>query len=89
VIIAKQECALTAGRREKPTQIYQIDPQKCTFCRSCLRETGCPALSVAANGGKSKSGQIMTIDPELCTGCGLCFTCCKFDAIHKQELGGN
>ena len=89
VIISQQECALTAARREERTLIYRIDSQKCTFCRSCLRETGCPALYVRANGGKSKHGQVMAIDPELCTGCGLCFTCCKFDAIGRQKVGGS
>jgi indolepyruvate ferredoxin oxidoreductase alpha subunit len=88
VIISKQECALTAARREQRTLIYEIDSEKCTFCRSCLRETGCPALYVTANGGKSKQGMVMAIDPEACTGCGLCFTCCKFDAISQKHLGG-
>ncbi len=88
VIICQQECALPAARREERTLIYRIDSEKCTFCRSCLRETGCPALYVTANGGKSKHGQVMAIDPELCTGCGLCFTCCKFDAISQKKLGG-
>ncbi len=87
VIISQAECALTAARRQERTLIYQIDSEKCTFCRSCLRETGCPALYVTANGKKSKHGQVMTIDPDLCTGCGLCYTCCNFDAIHEQKLG--
>jgi indolepyruvate ferredoxin oxidoreductase alpha subunit len=89
VIVSQQECALTAARREERTLIYKIDSEKCTFCRSCLRETGCPALYVSADGGKSKHGQVMAIDPELCTGCGLCFTCCKFDAIGRKHLGGS
>ena len=80
VLISRQECALTVGRREPPERIFQIDPEKCTFCRACLRETGCPALAVRAYG----EGEKMSIDPELCTGCGLCFTCCRFDAIHEQ-----
>ena len=88
VIISKQECALTAARREDRTLIYKIDSEKCTFCRSCLRETGCPALYVTTNGKKSKQDRVMAIDPEACTGCGLCFTCCKFDAISRKLLGG-
>ena len=88
VIISKQECALTASRREKRSTIYRIDPDKCTFCRSCLRETGCPALAVTANGSSSKHGQVMTIDAELCTGCGLCYTCCRFDAISRENVEG-
>jgi indolepyruvate ferredoxin oxidoreductase alpha subunit len=81
VVISQEECALTKGRRGPWPVMYQIDPEKCTFCRSCLRETGCPALAVTAGTEK----QIMSIDPDLCTGCGLCQTCCRFDAIHKKE----
>jgi indolepyruvate ferredoxin oxidoreductase alpha subunit len=88
VILSRQECALSASRREERTLIYRIDAGKCTFCRSCLRETGCPALYVMPNGKKSKHGQVMAIDPQLCTGCGLCFTCCTFDAIGQQKVGG-
>jgi indolepyruvate ferredoxin oxidoreductase alpha subunit len=88
VVISQQECALTAGRREPPDRIFAIDPQKCTFCRSCLRETGCPALYVTAapdpKKGEDQTRNVTAIDPELCTGCGLCFTCCKFEAITPQ-----
>jgi len=84
VLISRQECALTVARREPPARIFQVDPEKCTFCRACLRETGCPALAVRAAGDKTR----MSIDPELCTGCGLCFTCCRFDAIHERSVGG-
>jgi indolepyruvate ferredoxin oxidoreductase alpha subunit len=86
VIISRRECALPVSRRQKRTLIYRIDADACTFCRACLRESGCPALSVSANGKSSKQGQIMKIDPDLCTGCGLCATCCKFDAIHEHRL---
>jgi indolepyruvate ferredoxin oxidoreductase alpha subunit len=80
VIISREECAITRGRREPWQRIYEIDSEKCTFCKSCLRETGCPALSAKAMEDK----QVMWIDPELCTGCGLCYTCCRFDAIHGK-----
>jgi indolepyruvate ferredoxin oxidoreductase alpha subunit len=75
VVLAQRECALTVARRVREKESYRIDPQRCTFCRACLRETGCPALVM----GKEH----MAIDEELCTGCGLCATCCKFDAIHE------
>ena len=81
VLVSREECALTKGRREPFEKTYEIDPEKCTFCRACLRETGCPALAVKP--GKEK--QVMWIDPELCVGCGLCETCCKFDAIHEKR----
>jgi indolepyruvate ferredoxin oxidoreductase alpha subunit len=88
VIISQAECALTAARRQGRAVVYQVDSEKCTFCRVCLRETGCPALYVTTDGQKSKQGQVVAIDPQLCTGCGLCFTCCSFDAIHRQPVGG-
>ncbi len=88
VIISRQECALTAGRREPWPLLYRIDAGKCTFCRSCLRDTGCPALQVAAGTESSRQDRVMSIDPEQCTGCGLCFTCCKFDAIHRYQREG-
>jgi indolepyruvate ferredoxin oxidoreductase alpha subunit len=86
VIISREECALTRGRREPKGRTFEIDPEKCTFCKACLRETGCPALFVRPTNEKP----IMSIDQEQCTGCGLCFTCCKFDAIKERtaETGG-
>jgi indolepyruvate ferredoxin oxidoreductase alpha subunit len=81
VIISREECAITRGRREPWQKIYEIDSEKCTFCKSCLRETGCPALSVQA----LEDNRVMWIEPELCTGCGTCHSCCRFDAIHGKE----
>jgi indolepyruvate ferredoxin oxidoreductase alpha subunit len=81
VIIAERECALTAARRIPERELYRIDAARCTFCRACLRETGCPALVMTKTGEKEH----MSIDEQLCTGCGLCATCCKFDAIHEVE----
>ena len=90
VVISKEECALTRQRREPRTSYFTIDPDKCTWCKACLRETGCPALMPAAAPEGHKKEQVMAIDPALCTGCGLCFTCCKFDAISevKEESRG-
>ena len=85
VVLAQRECALTLARRVREKELYRVDPAKCTFCRACLRETGCPALVMqpaAAGSGEEGKGH-MSIDEELCTGCGLCATCCKFDAIHE------
>jgi len=77
VVLAERECALTEARRAGRRERYRVDPDKCTFCRACLRETGCPALVMAE--------EHMSIDEELCTGCGLCATCCKFDAIREVQ----
>ena len=83
VLISRQECALTVGRRQPPERIFQIDPEKCTFCRSCLRETGCPALAVRAYG----EGEKMSIDPELCTGCGQCVENCPVEVPSEFDQG--
>jgi indolepyruvate ferredoxin oxidoreductase alpha subunit len=83
VVIAQRECALTVARRARERELYRIDPDKCTFCRACLRETGCPALTMTRPGEADAAKEHMSIDEELCTGCGLCATCCKFDAIHE------
>ena len=81
VVIAQRECSLTVARRVMTKELYRIDAAACTFCRACLRETGCPALGMTRTGDKDH----MAIDEELCTGCGLCATCCKFNAIHEVD----
>jgi indolepyruvate ferredoxin oxidoreductase alpha subunit len=81
VIIAERECALTAARRNQEHGLRRIDAAACTFCRTCLRQTGCPALVMTKTGEKEH----MAIDEELCTGCGLCATCCQFDAIREAQ----
>jgi indolepyruvate ferredoxin oxidoreductase alpha subunit len=85
VVLAERECALTVARRVRERELYRIDAQKCTFCRACLRETGCPALFLTRSGEGEAAKDHMAIDEELCTGCGLCATCCKFDAIHEVD----
>jgi indolepyruvate ferredoxin oxidoreductase alpha subunit len=85
VVLAQRECALTVARRVREKELYRIDPEKCTFCRACLRETGCPALVMTRSGEGTAAKDHMSIDEELCTGCGLCATCCKFDAIGLEQ----
>jgi indolepyruvate ferredoxin oxidoreductase alpha subunit len=84
VVLAERECALTLARRVPEKELYRIDPEKCTFCRACLRETGCPALFMTRYGQGESAKDHMSIDEELCTGCGLCATCCKFGAIGAE-----
>jgi TPP-dependent indolepyruvate ferredoxin oxidoreductase alpha subunit len=91
VIISQEECVLARLRRESRALYYTIDPETCTFCRACVRETGCPALEAVPAEGSDSTGTdkkrkgVMSIDPDGCTGCGLCVTCCKFNAIHPVE----
>lgn len=68
-IIFKSPCIAVT----KPAGKCEIDEEKCTKCKKCIREIGCPAL--ITEDGKVK------IDTNLCTGCGLCTGVCPFGAI--------
>jgi indolepyruvate ferredoxin oxidoreductase alpha subunit len=59
----------------KPAKTYKTN-EKCTKCKKCIREIGCPAMYI--DDGK------VAIEPSMCYGCGLCAFVCPFDAI-----GGN
>lgn len=68
-IIFKSPCVAIV----KPDKKMRVDGGKCIGCLRCIKEIGCPALSV--NGGKA------VIDENLCTGCGLCAKLCPAKAI--------
>ncbi len=55
-----------------------VDGGKCIGCRRCVKELGCPAISMAE--GRA------CIDPALCTGCGLCARICPKDAIARGDV---
>ena len=59
----------------KPAGHSAVDPEKCIACGKCIRELGCPALILDADGRKAK------IDPSQCTGCTLCEQICPIGAI--------
>ena len=52
--------------------------EKCIGCKKCIREIGCPAISLTSN-GKS------IIDTNLCYGCTLCSQVCPVNAIGGCE----
>ena len=58
----------------RPSGSMHVASGKCINCRKCIRELGCPALTI-------ENGTI-SIDASLCTGCGLCSQLCPADAIH-------
>jgi indolepyruvate ferredoxin oxidoreductase alpha subunit len=83
-IAAVSECALIKGVKAvifkspcvaivRPNKKCAVNSEKCIGCLRCVRELGCPALSV-------KDGRAV-IDSNLCTGCGLCARVCPADAI--------
>lgn len=57
----------------KPEKSCSIDADKCINCKKCIRELGCPAITV-------DEGRVI-IEPSLCTGCGLCTQVCPVSAI--------
>ncbi|MCR5460943.1 MAG: 4Fe-4S binding protein [Acetatifactor sp.] len=85
-IIFRSPCiALT-----KPSGHSAVNHEKCIACGNCIRELGCPALILDADGKKAK------VDTSLCTGCTLCEQICpvgaisggcKNDTVKKTEGG--
>ncbi len=57
----------------KPAGTVRILADKCISCKKCIRELGCPALTVT-------DGRICA-DPSLCTGCTLCSQLCPAGAM--------
>lgn len=77
-IIFRSPCiALT-----KPAGKSAVDHEKCIACGKCIRELGCPALILDADGKKAK------IDDSLCTGCTLCEQICPVHAISGGDKNG-
>ncbi|MBN1835947.1 MAG: 4Fe-4S binding protein [Spirochaetales bacterium] len=67
-------------RREKgwaaitKPQVPQLDPDKCTGCKKCVRS--CIYGAITVNG-------TMSIDSRLCYGCGLCVEVCPEKALSS------
>lgn len=72
-IIFKSPCIAVT----KPEKQYAISSEKCINCKKCIRELGCPAITV--NGGR------VEIEPSLCFGCGICKSVCPVNAIGGGE----
>ena len=80
----------------RPQSLAVVDAEKCIGCGKCIREIGCPALSMAekspvesaaekTDSGTNKPGKKMAVtDPAQCTGCGLCGRLCPVGAISVQ-----
>lgn len=75
-VIFKSPCIWMA----KPSAPYEVDESRCTNCKSCINQIGCPAITRRTD--KDGSRQVV-IDPALCYGCGLCSQVCHFGAIRK------
>ena len=65
----------------------EVDAGACRGCGRCVRETGCPALSMSVPGAGSGARPVAQVDPALCYGCDLCVRSCAFDAIGTPRAG--
>lgn len=78
VLISRHPCVLFEKSiyRDKIIIPVQIDPEKCNNCMICIKNFGCPALTLY-------DGKV-TVDGQ-CTGCGVCIKICPFEAISLKE----
>lgn len=60
----------------------EVDPVKCTGCRTCERV--CPTLSVKVEGGKGEKKAVVNLN--TCVGCGACSERCQFGAVSLKNL---
>lgn len=76
-VIFKAPCIAVAAKLgwDKPVPL-KVEEDKCIGCQKCIREIGCPALSIRQAGSKK-----VQIDSSLCTGCKLCSGLCPVSAI--------
>ncbi len=79
VIIATRPCALRYKIKEGP---FEVDPNICIACRSCVR-TNCPPIRMKKYEGIDKLKS--SIDEDMCVGCSVCAQVCPVNAIHRKE----
>ena len=82
VVVFQSPCVQTF--RALPA--VEVDADACRGCGRCVRETGCPALSMSVPVGGRPRGTVR-VDPALCYGCDLCLRSCAFDAIRTPRAG--
>ena len=85
VLILRQACALSPGKKGKRLYDMAIDEEKCLAeecgCnRLCTRVFGCPGLIWDPETKKTR------IDEVICVGCGVCASICPTGAISKKEV---
>ncbi|MGN0958882.1 MAG: thiamine pyrophosphate-dependent enzyme [Selenomonas bovis] len=73
VVLARRECAIQAGRRKIRYGTVVFDAEKCTSCKLCINQAGCPAIDYT-------DGKI-SVDPAQCNGCSICTQICHFGAL--------
>jgi len=81
IVITTRPCALNFKIKETP---FQVDPDICIGCRSCVR-TNCPPIAMRKYDGIEKLKS--SIDSDLCVGCSICAQVCPVNAIKQMEDG--
>jgi len=85
VLILRQACALSPGKKGKRLYEMSVDPEACLAdqcgCnRLCTRIFGCPGLIWDPEANKTR------IDEVICVGCGVCASICPTGAISRKEV---
>jgi indolepyruvate ferredoxin oxidoreductase alpha subunit len=62
----------------KGTGQYLVDEDKCTGCRLCISQLGCPAIYSLSSG--------LPVIQDTCSGCGLCAQVCPSEAIVRKGV---
>jgi NADH:ubiquinone oxidoreductase subunit F (NADH-binding)/(2Fe-2S) ferredoxin/NAD-dependent dihydropyrimidine dehydrogenase PreA subunit len=58
---------------------YNIDPENCTACFTCVKK--CPVDAIVGGEAKEKPP---TVDQDLCIKCGMCLEVCNYDAVERR-----
>ena len=77
-VVLRRLCALVARRRKIDYgSPYEIDPDKCIGCKTCISQFCCLAFRWDEKANKA------LIDPFSCIGCGFCAQICPHGAIIR------
>jgi indolepyruvate ferredoxin oxidoreductase alpha subunit len=78
VFISRHPCILLERNTRKDLKIIpvKINEEKCNNCMICIKNFGCPALTLV-------NGKVSVVESQ-CSGCNICVKICPFGAIFSQ-----